>query len=183
MSHNLISPDYKEQCYELHRKSEGWGVASLAQAPLLAQLINKLGVTKVLDYGAGKCRLGKALQQAGITQSVTMTYYDPGVPADYGVEDITVPPLPHELVACIDVLEHIEPDYIDVVLDDLKRVTEQYGFFTIACAKAMKTLPDGRNAHILIQPPWWWLEKLSERFKIHQFNGNADHFVVFVKPL
>jgi hypothetical protein len=30
----------------------------------------------------------------------------------------------------------------------------------------MKTLPDGRNAH-LIQKPWlWWAEKIDRRFRV-----------------
>ena len=67
---------------------------------------------------------------------------------------------------CIDVLEHVEPELIDNVLDDLQRVTSKKGYFTISCRPASKILKDGRNAHILIQPKEWWKKKLEPRFKI-----------------
>jgi len=40
-------------------------------------------------------------------------------------------PSPASFVACIDVLEHIEPELLDNVLDDLRRVTAQIGVFTV----------------------------------------------------
>lgn len=68
-------------------------------------------------------------------------------------------------MACIDVLEHIEPDCLDAVLDDMRRCTLNGIFLTIHCFPAGKTLPDGRNAHLIQQPTHWWLPKLCERWE------------------
>ncbi|HUV66463.1 MAG TPA: class I SAM-dependent methyltransferase [Sedimentisphaerales bacterium] len=96
-----------------------------------------------------------------LSQPIEITEYDPGIP---GKDD---PPEPHDLVVCIDVLEHIEPDYLDNVLDDLKRVIKLCGFFTIASGPAGKLLPDGRNAHLIQQDMGWWIPKFEKRFVIH----------------
>ena len=103
--------------------------------------------------------------------------YDPCVP-EYAKE-----PVASQMVACCDVLEHIEPDMIDGVLDHLQRLTEQVGFFSINTTNAMKTLPDGRNAHILQRPPEWWLGKIMERFELQTFQVVHDsEFYVIVYP-
>jgi len=64
------------------------------------------------------------------------------------------------------VLEHIEPEYLDNVLDDLKRVTKVAGLFIICLVPANKVLGDGRNAHICLLTAQEWLDRLEPRFKI-----------------
>lgn len=145
-------------------------------AEMVGALVNKTNANELLDYGAGKGRLGQSIAQH-LDHNVTLTNYDPGMP---GIDES---PEPHEFVACIDVLEHIEPDLVDNVLDDLKRVTKEFGFFTISCVPAKRILSDGRNAHLIVEPPWYWLPKVAERFEVLQFQGNANHFFVFVRAL
>lgn len=91
------------------------------------------------------------------------------------------PPQPCGFVACICALEHIEPPLLDNVLDDLKRVTADVGVFTVHTQPAVKVLPDGRNAHLIQQPPAWWLPKFLERFELANFNRVAMGFMVVVE--
>jgi hypothetical protein len=91
--------------------------------------------------------------------------YDPGIPA------IANTPEPAPFVCCIDVLEHVEPEYIDQVLDDLQRVISDIGYFTVCDVPATKILMDGRNAHLIIQPVEWWQEKIKSRFDIVDQKG------------
>jgi 2-polyprenyl-3-methyl-5-hydroxy-6-metoxy-1,4-benzoquinol methylase len=65
-------------------------------------------------------------------------------------------PEPHDIVACTDVLEHIEPDCLDDVLKDIRRCTKKVAFLLIATRPAIKVLADGRNAHLIQQPYTWW---------------------------
>jgi hypothetical protein len=102
--------------------------------------------------------------------------YDPAFPA-YGE------PQPADLVCCIDVLEHIEPDYLEAVLDDLRAITVRFGFFSFATGPALKTLPDGRNAHLIQQPASWWLPRLCGRFEIAHLQRLPRGFWVIVEPL
>lgn len=108
---------------------------------------------------------------------VKVQCYDPGVP-EY--EEM---PEPAEMVVCIDVLEHIEPDLIDDVLDHLESLTEKVLFATVHMLPAGKILPDGRNAHLIQKPPAWWLPKFLERFTLKGYNlRGPDGFEVICLP-
>lgn len=158
---------------QLHENPH-YGVASVEYAPLVAEVLEATNATELLDYGAGKGRLGEALRKH-LTRPLQIHHYDPAIP------QWSAPPAPCELVACIDVLEHIEPGRIDNVLDDLKRVTAGYGIFTVHTGPAMKVLPDGRNAHLIQQPAAWWLPRVMERFELKHFNHMPQGFWIVVE--
>ena len=144
-STSLISEDYRKLQQQLHQNPD-YGVASVHYAPLVAEVLDAVGANELLDYGAGKGRLGMTLKQH-IQRPLTIHHYDPAIP------EWSSPAKPCGFVACIDVLEHIEPDLLDNVLDDLARVTAGVGVFTVHTGPAVKLLPDGRNAHLIQKPP------------------------------
>jgi hypothetical protein len=172
----LISPSYKIEQEALHAKGN-YGTASIQYAPLVTEIVNKLEVTHLLDYGCGSMlNLYKHIKP---TRKLTYQAYDPGT------EDYSEPPTPAEMVACIDVLEHIEPDYLDQVLDDLRRLTEVVLFCTVHTGPAVKVLSDGRNAHLTQQPMSWWLPKLWQRFDLQtvQVSGEKQFYcIAYAKP-
>ena len=98
-----ISEAYRAEQQQLH-KNPNYGVASLGFAPIIKQLIQKTGVKSVSDYGAGKCNLRRGLNEQGLTDFEYYPY-DPAYP-EYGS------PQPADLVTCIDVLEHIEEQFL-----------------------------------------------------------------------
>jgi hypothetical protein len=169
----LISEEYRRMQQELHR-NPNYGVASVQYAPLVADVLKAVGTTELLDYGAGKGRLGATLEDM-FKRPLRIHHYDPAIPK------WSQPPQPCNFVACIDVLEHIEPDLIDNVLDDLKRVTAGIGVFTVHTGAAAKVLADGRNAHLIQQPPSWWLLRLLDRFELATFNRMPMGFWVVVE--
>lgn len=171
-SRPVISEDYRRQQQALHENPH-YGVASINMAPLVQKLIAQLGVRSLSDYGAGKQNLYKTLKAAGV--EVDYRPYDPAFP-DYGE------PRAADLVCCIDVLEHIEPEFLDNVLDDLQRITVRHGFFSIHTGPAVKVLNDGRNAHLIQKPSSWWLPKLCERFEILHLQGSPGGFWVATTP-
>jgi hypothetical protein len=173
---SVISAAYRAMQAKLHAENPNYGIASLEFAPLVAQVIKANGIRHLLDYGAGKGRLAQALP-GHLQQPVTVTPYDPAI------EAWAATPQPAEMVTCIDVLEHIEPDCLDAVLDDLRRVTRRIGLFTVHTGPAIKHLADGRNAHLIQQPPVWWLPKMMARFELIAFNRMEQGFWVIVEPL
>ena len=68
------------------------------------------------------------------------------------------------IVSCLDVLEHVEIQSIDAVLTNIKQLTRRFCYLVIDLQPAVKKLPDGRNAHILLAPPDWWSLKISQYF-------------------
>jgi hypothetical protein len=167
-----ISNDYLKQQKQLH-ENPNYGVASLSYAPIVKQLLDQTGLKAISDYGAGKCNLRKGLHDLG-KRDFDYFPYDPVFP-EYG------PPKPAPFVACIDVLEHIEEPYLDAVLDDLKSITPHIGFFSVHTGPAIKTLPDGRNAHIIQQPTSWWLPRLCQYFEIGHLQKSPGGFWIIAE--
>ena len=174
-----ISTEYLEQQKILHQ-NPNYGVASLSFAPIVADLIKQIGARSVSDYGAGKKNLLIGLGQHGIS-GIEYFPYDPVFP-EYGLPKVA------DLVCCIDVLEHIEPELIDNVISELAKITLNFGFFSIHMGPAGKVLSDGRNAHLIQKPTSWWLPKISEHFDVlhlqsHQMMGNGVWLVVNPKAI
>ena len=170
---STISSEYLAMQRELHKDQE-YGVASRNYAATVKSLMEHAGARSLSDYGAGKQNLMKALANLGKTDFEYFPY-DPVFP-EYG------PPKPADLVCCIDVLEHIEANYLNAVLSDLRQITRSLGFFSIATGAAAKMLPDGRNAHLIQQPSSWWLPKLCEHFEIARLQRDPGGFWVITEP-
>lgn len=172
MAKPLISDAYRAQQQKMHENPD-YGVASLEFAPIVAKIIRENDIRELLDYGAGKGRLGARLAEL-LDLPPAVRHYDPAIP------QWSATPAPSELVACIDVLEHVEPGLLDNVLDDLARVTQSCGFFTVHTGPAVKHLDDGRNAHLIQRPYDWWLPKLMQRFDLFAFQRCPGGFFVAV---
>lgn len=168
----LISEEYRKDQQKLHENPD-YGVASVHFAPIVSKVCNQYQVKELLDYGCGKARLMKSIE---VDHAMDIQLYDPAIP------EWSEPAEPCEMVACLDVLEHIEPDKLDHVLDDLQRVTSRIGFYTISTVPAVKVLPDGRNAHLIIEELEWWLPKILERWELHMLQRMPDGFMVLVMP-
>lgn len=168
----LITEEYRRMQEELHQ-NPNYGVASVQYAPIVAEVIKQTGATELLDYGAGKGRLGETLRTL-LPEPPLVYHYDPARP------EWSSAPRPRNFVACIDVLEHIEPNLLDNVLDDLQRVTIGHGVFTVHTGPAVKILADGRNAHLIQQPPAWWLPKFLQRFDLVVFQRMPQGFWIAV---
>lgn len=158
----LISPQYREQNKQLH-EDPAYGFSGHKVARRVYEIAEKVGSLDILDYGCGKRSLERSL-------GFSIRNYDPCI------DGLDAPPEPAEIVACIDVLEHIEPECLDAVLDDIRRLTKRNAFLTIASRPAKKILPDGRNAHLIQEGPAWWLPKLFQRFsRLEWFIENVDN--------
>ena len=169
----LITEEYRIMQQQLHQNPQ-YGVRSVHYAPLVAEIVGTTGAHELPDYGAGKGRLGPAPKQQ-IKRALTIHCYDPAIP------EWSSRPEPCGLVACIDVLEHIEPALLENVLDDLQRVTADVGVFTVHTLPAEKFLPDGRNAHLIQKPAAWWLPKIPGRFELCTFQRMNLGFWVVVE--
>jgi hypothetical protein len=167
----LISPEYRAEQEALHAKGN-YGTASLGYGKLISKLLDATESDTILDYGCGSMR--NLLKVLDPQREVHYLGYDPAVP-EFSAKE------PCDFVACIDVLEHIEPDLLDNVLDDLLMLTGHWAFFTVHTGPAVKTLSDGRNAHLIQQPPSWWLPKLLQRWDLQKFDATQQGFNVLLK--
>lgn len=173
-----ISEEYRKLNVQ-HHNSREWGVAGGKWMPLVNQLLKADKAITVLDYGAGRGVLSNALRKKGFE----VIEYDPGIPDKaYKPEDETK----FDYVISTDVFEHIEREFIDNALDEIRDYMLIGGFFVICLGKAKKHwLADGRNAHVLVRPREWWMEQLEKRFTVQELSGRGwkeREMVVCVKP-
>jgi len=148
----LISNDYCVLNAQLHCDPAGYGGSGYKHAESVFAYAREIGARAILDYGAGEATLRRDVRKLGWKGA--FEDYDPALPL------ICRPPKPADLVVCTDVLEHVEPEKLPAVLDHLRLLMGKGGYFVIATRAANKLLPDGRNAHLQIQRPEWWVAEL-----------------------
>jgi hypothetical protein len=165
-----ISPEYVEQNRQLHAENKDYGTTGNQWAYYVSDLVRTEGLQSVLDFGAGKGCLAGVLAEFGVH---CVAEYDPAVAGK------DARPEPADLVVCTDVLEHIEPSRLLEVMVELSRLTRRKLFVDICCQQALKTLPDGRNAHLIVQPPDWWRYTLSQHFDVTHWVERPDLATVY----
>lgn len=148
----LISNQYLSMNKALHKK-EHFGAGGSLWTDVVTQMLKLYPDSTVLDYGCGKGKLAEAIRRK---HDIGINEYDPAIEGKDGS------PSPADIVMCTDVLEHIEPECLESVLKDIHRVTKRIAFLAISLRLAKKTLPDGRNAHLIVQPKTWWEARLNE---------------------
>jgi 2-polyprenyl-3-methyl-5-hydroxy-6-metoxy-1,4-benzoquinol methylase len=168
-----ISEEYRELNRRLHADKPRYGANGHKALGTVMNVLRAIGGGEVLDYGAGKGTLGTALNANG----VVVHEYDPAIKGK------DAPPEPADVVYCGDVAEHVEPEYLDAFLDELRRVTKKVLILTVATRPAVKTLADGRNAHLIVEPVEWWLPKITARFDVRElFAPSGGEFTIIGAP-
>lgn len=165
----LISPEMLELNARLHRENLAYGVGGGKEAPTVLKLADQCKTKSILDYGCGKGYLAKAIP-------FPIWEYDPAI---LGKDE---PPRPSDLVVCADVLEHIEPDKLEVVLDDIRRCIRMVGYFVIHTGPAQKVYADGRNTHLIQESRAWWEKTLSKFFQVGKIFEVGPELHVIVGP-
>ena len=158
-------------------REDAAGLAGLLPQALLR--MHELGIcNNVLDYGTGKGKLVKRLQRE-LPASLAVSGYDPAVAA-YAQR----PSQAVDILTCLDVLEHIEMASVDAVLRDIHGLTRHFCYLVIDLQPAVKTLADGRNAHILLAPPEWWVSRVAQlfpcmaHFPVYHQSGHPQKLVI-----
>lgn len=170
----VISAEFRELNSRLHRDRLDYGVGGGKHADTVKKLVAGLvkpenPTPSVLDYGCGKGYLAKALP-------FPIWEYDPAI---VGKDEL---PRAADLVVCTDVLEHIEPENLWAVLEDLQRCVKQVGYLTIHTGPAQKRYADGRNTHLIQRGKGWWEKKLSKFFKVAKVFPIGPELHVVVGP-
>ena len=147
----LISPAYLESQRALHADPRGYGGKGSRWAETVAHVAAQHGCGSILDYGCGQGTLKRALSGSVFT----VREYDPAIAGKDGM------PAFADLVVCTDVLEHIEPDKLDAVLSHLRGLARKALLLVVSIRPANKVLPDGRNAHLIIESREWWQARVE----------------------
>ena len=170
----LVTPGYRAQLAELHgRRVRLWEEGAEARSgrarkrELVTELVKVVEARSVLDYGCGTGQLAAALD-------FPIWEFDPAVTGK------DTDPRPADLVVCFDVLEHVEPEKLRIVLQHMDLCTKTMLYAEISLRPARKELADGRNAHLIVETADWWREQLERYFVITKEHHSVDYYCVFL---
>ena len=153
----MFSQKYLDQLKIVHsnpKKKSSFG-GKIKELGEFNFFLKKWNPTPVLDYGCGKGVITSTLQEQ--YPNIKFEGYDPAVQM-FNI----VPTKKFDCVFSNDVLEHIEPEYIDSVLTHILSLSNNYIWLRIDTKPARKILSDGRNAHLIQESPEWWTKKISK---------------------
>lgn len=143
----IIDPNYQNQLSTMH--GHGQFIRGSKLLKKIKPFIEQYQPSSLLDFGCGHGALMASIQDLYPTMRVEG--YDPGNP-----KHNRMPKRSFDVVISGDVFEHIEPNYLKETLVLIGDKLQKAGWFRIACYPAKKQLPDGRNAHLIVQLPEWW---------------------------
>lgn len=147
----MISPEYKEILLKINGL-ENFGKRSSCPK-YLEKFIEKISPVSILDYGCGTGRLIATLEER--FPKIQIDGFDPG---NISFQDFKKEK--YDLIISTDVLEHVEPEHIDETLNFLKQ-RSRYFYHLIALQPSRVILPDGRNAHLILESAEWWKNKFQ----------------------
>jgi SAM-dependent methyltransferase len=153
----IIDPNYQAQLAEMHSKGQFFRGSKTFGS--IQPFFKQYQPTSVLDFGCGHGALMASIQQA--YPDMQVEGYDPGNP-----DHNRIPKRSFDAVVSADVFEHIEPEHLAETLRMISDKMIVAGWFRIACYPAKKHLPDGRNAHLIVESPAWWQEQLLANMDI-----------------
>jgi hypothetical protein len=61
--------------------------------------------------------------------------------------------------------------------------TKRVAYLVISTRKAVKQLEDGRNAHLIVETPEYWYNKISQYFKILRFEFKNEAVYIIAKSV
>jgi hypothetical protein len=162
VSTGLYSTEHIEQQTKLHESDKHYGTMAKNYANHILMMSKQFETKDILDYGCGKGTLQQNLP-------FLIKQYDPAIPKH------AIIPEPADIVVCLDVLEHIEPDKVDSVLEHIDTLTKRVAFFIVDGNESKKTLSNGKNANLIIERGPWWFSKISEYFDINTFMRDFEY--------
>jgi len=146
----------------MHSASESVKPPDLA--PVVAQMVDKLGVENLLCWGGAPEEFWMTFTPS---HSVRVEAYRQWLIGEEG-------PTPSEMVICVDHLQSVGMMKIYDTLDDLKRVTLGVGFFHVTTDNDVEFPLKVDKPHI------WWLNEFARRFDVQTFQRVPGGFYVIV---
>jgi len=142
----------------------------------------------LIDLGCGSGRASMELREAGLKVKlldITRTSLDPDVNFKVGVIGIPfiecclwLPDVAEhgrfDWVYCCDVLEHIPPEHVDAVLDNIHALTTKGAFLQIALWPENFGNYIGEELHLTVESDDWWLEKITQRWPVEYQAPSGD---------
>ena len=160
---------------ELHISKPRYGASGRTHTDKVYDVIQKFKPNSILDFGCGKGTLKRELELKG----VVVDNYDPAIP-----EWSTIPQSSYEMVVTTDVLEHLYPDEISLVFEEIYKLSPSVVYNIICTRIAKQILPDGSNAHKTVEDKDWWDNKIKlffSEYEVSTYNRGSLTYSLAIK--
>lgn len=150
--------------------------------------IDVCGITAehdVIDFGCGTGRGGKAIAEKTGAQVLLVDFAansrDENAKAlPFEIADLTQPmSFAADLGYCTDVMEHIPPEDVQAVIDNIMRCVDGC-FFQISLVPDNMGALIGQPLHLSVFPVEWWLEKFAA-YKVAWQWANAENAMFYIR--
>lgn len=131
----------------------------------------------LVDLGCGTGRAGLVLSKLGFNVTL-LDFCQRAVQATHlpFVEACLwdLPFMRFDWIYCVDVLEHIPPEMVDQVLQQMAKITNKGGYLQIAlfedhCGKTI-----GETLHLTLESPEWWLAQIGKHWPVTYIKDSRD---------
>lgn len=172
----IISPEYLALNKQLHATDSHYGAHGDVGAAHVVKMARDNSFKSILDYGCGKGQMRPAILK--LAPEMKVLEFDPAIEGKDAL-----PTVGFDFLIAMDVMEHIEPDYLDSVFETMRDLRPRLVMLQIALTKAQKTLQDGRNAHLIVEPPEWWMTRARPYFQQEHTQITPGHLIYYGTPL
>jgi ubiquinone/menaquinone biosynthesis C-methylase UbiE len=131
------------------------------------RLVAEMAPNAVVDVGCGNNAFCKMLWKLCGCNCTGVDLVHPDADIIAPAHDLPFEDKSFDVVTAFDVLEHLIPDEIDEVLDELARVGRDFVFKIAHFPHEMW----GHELHLTVQPEEWWLEKIGRVGDVIEFIG------------
>lgn len=147
----MISNKHKTLLKEINGENLSFGIYDKID-PTLSELVKSTSPKTICDFGCGKGMLLKKMQTT--YPDIDIWGYDPGT-VSYDTKFV-----PADVVYTTDVLDHIEPEFIN---ENLKLISDnsKYQYHKIIFGPSKYTYSNGENTRLLQKNFDWWNTTLS----------------------
>lgn len=173
----IINTSYQEQIQAMHENGKFNNGAK--QFKLVQPFLEEYKPKTLLDFGCGKGALISIIREK--YPKTNCWGYDPG-----HERHSIMPARTFDAVISTDAIEHIEFEHLAASLRLISDKMERCGFLRIACHPAKKTLPDGRNCHLIVEEPNWWRSVILKNMdvtikweRVEPFDKRDKHPLLF----
>ena len=155
LAKQTISKEYSTLMSQMHSDKATFG-GDIKAFRVIDRLIIEYKIKSIIDYGCGKGDLMFNIREK--YPKIEVFGFDPGNP-DFAI----LPTKQYQMIITSDVMEHIEPRFLNNVLEHINSLFTDIGYFYIATSPSKKDLSNGRNAHLIVAGPDYWREKIEKK--------------------
>lgn len=137
-------------------------------------LIKSWAPKRVLDCGCGRNLLVQELRLAGI-EALGVDFAFPEADFQAPLHALPFRDGAFDVITAFDVLEHVLPEDVELVLDEFRRVATKGKFCFSICYRPSRKTVDGENLHPTVREESWWIRRIQRVARTIDSTGRYLH--------